>query len=373
METTANEKITIEVGTAKPYCVHIGPGILEKMGQLLPEKIRKVGKDGGKAVLISDENVHPIYGEAVKEKLKSLGFQVLEAIVPAGEDAKSGIQYLRLLSFMADNHVSRSDCIFALGGGVVGDLSGFLAATYQRGISFVQLPTTLLSAVDSSVGGKTAINLPEGKNLVGAFYQPEAVIMDVNTLDSLKPEIFADGCAEVIKYGMIWDRELFEDLEEHVLTDEKERSDKMTLSQFIGRCVEIKRQVVEQDELDRGLRNLLNFGHTVGHSIEKNSNFKISHGSAVAMGMAIVTKAAASAGICDEEIGQRLEIMLGKYGLPVSSPFTTKQLLEGMLSDKKIEGKEINLILPKRIGHCQIERMSVEAAQEILGGKQVAL
>ena len=204
---------TVHINTKQPYDVYIGPGLLDRMPQLLPEKTCKVGEKGGKAVLITDTNVEPLYAERVQMVLERSGFQVLKAVVPAGEEAKSGEWYLRLLSFMAAEHVSRSDVIFALGGGVVGDLSGFLAASYQRGIDFVQIPTTLLSAVDSSVGGKTAINLPEGKNLAGAFKQPVAVIMDTDTLQTLKTEVFADGCAEVIKYGMIWDTGLFRKLQ----------------------------------------------------------------------------------------------------------------------------------------------------------------
>ncbi len=360
---------TIHINTARPYDVHIGPGLLDRMGQLLPEKIMKVGEEGGKAVLITDVNVEPLYAARVCAVLESMGFQVLKAVVLAGEEAKSGDWYLKLLSFLAAEHVSRSDVIFALGGGVVGDLSGFLAATYQRGIPFVQLPTTLLSAVDSSVGGKTAINLPEGKNLAGAFYQPSAVIMDVDTLDTLDASVFADGCAEVIKYGMIWDEKLFRDLQQSVLTWPACRADKELLTDIIARCVDIKRQVVAEDELDRGIRNVLNFGHTIGHSIEKNSCFEISHGRAVAMGMAIVTEEAEKAGICDAGTTGELKALLGEYGLPAEAPFTAEQLLEGMLSDKKIEGKEINLILPQRIGRCTIQRMDVTGAQKLLAGK----
>jgi len=359
---------TIHINTSHPYDVHIGPGLLGRMDQILPETIRKAGAAGGKAVLITDTNVEPLYAARVSAVLGNMGFQIQKAVVPAGEEAKSGEWYLKLLSFLAAEHVSRSDVIFALGGGVVGDLSGFLAATWQRGIPFVQIPTTLLSAVDSSVGGKTAINLPEGKNLVGAFYQPSAVIMDVDTLDSLDTSVFADGCAEVIKYGMIWDEGLFRDLQQSVLTLPACRADKELLTSMISRCVDIKRQVVVSDELDRGLRNLLNFGHTIGHSIEKNSRFEISHGSAVAMGMVIVTEAAGKAGICDAAIGTELKILLGEYGLPTETPFTTEQLLAGMLSDKKIEGKEINLILPQRIGRCFIQRMDVTGAQALLAG-----
>lgn len=358
---------TIHIDTARPYDVHIGAGILEDLGQLLPEKLLRTAGDGGRAVLITDENVGPLYEERVAELLSGLGFDVLKARVPAGETAKSGQWYLRMLSFLAQNHVSRRDVLFALGGGVVGDLTGFLAASYQRGTSFVQLPTTLLSAVDSSVGGKTAINLPEGKNLVGAFYQPEAVIMDIKTLDTLEPSVFADGCAEVIKYGMIWDEKLFRLLEDQVLP--RRRQDEDLLTEVTCRCVDIKRQVVVQDELDKGHRNLLNFGHTIGHSIEKNSGFEISHGSAVAMGMAMVTEAAETAGICQAGTGAALRILLESYGLPARAPFTTEQLLEGMLSDKKIEGQKINLILPRKIGECFIEHMTVGEAQKLLAGR----
>ncbi|MDD6816411.1 MAG: 3-dehydroquinate synthase [Firmicutes bacterium] len=359
-------KKTIHVDTARPYDVHIGAGLLDQLAELLPEKIRAVAGRGGKAVLLTDEHVNPLYGDRTAQNLSALGFQVLRTVVPAGETAKSGDCYLRQLSFMAENHVSRQDVIFALGGGVVGDLSGFLAATYQRGIPFVQLPTTLLSAVDSSVGGKTAINLPEGKNLVGAFYQPAAVIMDTDTLDTLEPSVFADGCAEVIKYGMIWDAKLYRRLAEKVLP--ACRSDKALLAEIIAACVDIKRQVVVQDELDKGLRNLLNFGHTIGHSIEKNSGFEISHGSAVAMGMAMVTKAAEEDGTCEAGTADGLKKLLEAYGLPTEAPFTTEQLLAGMLSDKKIEGREINLILPRKIGDCFISHMDVAQAQKLLAG-----
>ena len=359
---------TVHINTKQPYDVYIGPGLLDRMPQLLPEKTCKVGEKGGKAVLITDTNVEPLYAERVQMVLERSGFQVLKAVVPAGEEAKSGEWYLRLLSFMAAEHVSRSDVIFALGGGVVGDLSGFLAASYQRGIDFVQIPTTLLSAVDSSVGGKTAINLPEGKNLAGAFKQPVAVIMDTDTLQTLKPEVFADGCAEVIKYGMIWDEILFRDLQTNVLPQCRDNAE--VLADIIARCVDIKRLVVVEDELDRGIRNILNFGHTIGHSIEKNSHFEISHGSAVAMGMAIVTEMAENAAICEKGTVSELKTLLEEYGLPTEAPFTTEQLLEGMLSDKKIEGSEINLILPQHIGKCFIGRMSVSKAQALLGGMQ---
>lgn len=348
---------TIHINTADSYDVHIGFGLLNRMGDVLPERILKVGAVRGKAVLITDRNVDALYGNRVSDALAELGFHVLKAVVPSGEDAKSGKEYLRLLSFIAAERVSRSDIIFALGGGVVGDLSGFLAATYQRGMDFVQLPTTLLAAVDSSVGGKTAINLPEGKNLAGAFKQPACVIMDTDTLETLEKAVLADGFAEVIKYGMIRDEELFCGLQ----TYEK--------AEIIARCVDLKRQVVVQDEEDRGIRNILNFGHTAGHSIEKLSGYEISHGQAVSMGMVIVTEAAEKAGICQAGTAAKLRELLAAYNLPAEAPFDMQLILDGMLSDKKIEGQTINLILPKKIGCCTIEKMAVAEAQKLLAGE----
>lgn len=350
-------KRSIHINTARPYDVHVGPGILAQMGQLLPEKILGVGAEGGKAVLITDANVETLYAAQVRTELEGLGFTVYQAVMPAGEESKSGIQYLNLLSWMSEEHVSRSDVIFALGGGVVGDMAGFLAATYQRGMEFVQLPTTLLAAVDSSVGGKTAINLPEGKNLVGAFKQPACVIMDTDTLETLPEDVFADGCAEVIKYGMIWDESLFHNLQT------------METGDIISRCVDIKRQVVVQDEEDRGIRNILNFGHTIGHSIEKNSHFEIRHGQAVAIGMMIVTEAAEKAGICQTGVTAQLRNLLTACNLPTEAPYSMELLLEGMRSDKKIQGQEINLILPQRIGQCIIRHMTLTDAQKLLAGE----
>ena len=351
----------IRVNTARPYDVTIGSGLLMELKQVLPERILNKKR---KAVIITDENVAPLYYQKTERALQECGFQVIKTIVPAGEEAKSGNQYLRILSFLAQNHVDRSDVIFALGGGVVGDLSGFLAATFLRGIDFVQLPTTLLAAVDSSVGGKTAINLPEGKNLAGAFYQPVAVIMDTDTLDTLNRDIFVDGCAEVIKYSMIWDRELFSALEANKLPDC--RQDKQLLERIIARCVDIKRQVVIQDEEDKGIRNLLNFGHTIGHSIEKNSGFSLSHGRAVAAGMVIASRFAESHQICPSGLSSQLAELLTAYGLPVKTAYSAKALCDGLLADKKIEGTKIHFILPREIGQCFIYDMEISELKYFL-------
>ncbi len=253
---------------------------------------------------------------------------------------------MELLNFLARNKLTRTDLIVALGGGVVGDLAGFAAASYLRGIRFIQVPTTLLAAVDSSVGGKTAIDLPAGKNLAGAFCQPSLVLCDTDTLNSLPPDIFRDGCAEVIKYGVLYDPALFAHLEEKGLAFDREA--------VITRCVEWKRDVVMEDEFDTGARMKLNLGHTIGHGVEARSHFGISHGKAVAIGMAIVSRASH----CSDN-GKILGI-LHKFGLPVSTQYTAEDLYTYTLSDKKRTGGTVNLILPRSIGRCDIVPTPVE-------------
>ncbi len=351
------EKIIVKA--SRTYQVSIGRGLFSQLCALTP-------CHPGIAVIVSDEVVAPWYMEMVSAALKAGGYHVKNFIVPQGERAKSFIWYEKLLSFLADAHITRSDVIFALGGGVVGDLSGFVASSYLRGIPYIQLPTTLLAAVDSSVGGKTAINLPEGKNLVGAFYQPYAVIMDTNSLQTLDADIFADGCAEIIKYGLLADESLFKLLSQHVLT--KNREDTALLETVIARCVAIKRDIVAQDERDTGIRNLLNLGHTFGHAIEKCSGFSIRHGHAVAAGMAMVTRVAVRHGICDNQVLEKLKSVLQEYGLPVSSEFSPDSLLSALRSDKKINGNVLRLILPQHIGSCRIEEIPLDKLDQYLIG-----
>ena len=263
---------TVKVSASKEYEVIIGSGLLLSAG----EKIRAVAPKAEKAAIVSDDNVAPIYLEKVEKSLQAQGFQVCSFVFPHGEGSKNGRTYLEILNFMAANHISRSDLAIALGGGVVGDITGFAAATYLRGIKYVQLPTSLLAMVDSSVGGKTAIDLDEGKNLAGAFCQPELVLCDLDTLQTLSPDFFTDGCAEVLKYGVLGDRVLFDHL--------KERGQDFDREYVISRCVEMKRDYVCEDEFDNGVRRKLNLGHTIGHAIEKCSDYTIPHGHAVAAG-----------------------------------------------------------------------------------------
>ena len=332
---------TITVSASKTYEVQIGSGLLSQLGNRL-YAVHKVCK----AAIISDSNVWPLHGKIAAESLTAAGFEVLHFVFSAGESSKNADTYLQILNFLAENKVTRSDVVIALGGGVVGDISGFAAATYLRGIAYVQIPTSLLAMVDSSVGGKTAIDLPVGKNLVGAFCQPILVLCDIDTLSTLPAEIFRDGCAEVIKYGVLYDAVLFDHLFETGMKFDREN--------VIARCVELKRNVVMEDEFDTGVRQKLNLGHTVGHGIEARSNFTITHGQAVAMGMHIVSKAGAALGFCDAQVPEAICAILNTFGLPFKTDFTAKELYACALSDKKRMGGKVNLIIPKNIGHCDI-------------------
>lgn len=344
---------TITVSASKEYQVLIGRGLLSQLGMHVAAL-----KKPGKAAIISDSNVWPLYGAAVETSLLSSGFETVHYCFPAGEASKNANTYLHIVDFLASHQLTRSDVIIALGGGVVGDVTGFAAATFLRGISYIQVPTTLLAMVDSSVGGKTAIDLPAGKNLVGAFYQPSLVLCDTDTLSSLPTEIFRDGCAEVIKYGVLYDTTLFAHLSLYGLDFDREM--------VIARCVELKRNVVMEDEFDTGARQKLNLGHTIGHGIEAQSNFTISHGKAVAIGMAIVAKAGCAFGICDADIYKQILSVLEKFSLPTAASFSAEQLYTSALSDKKRSGSFVNLIIPEAIGCCIIRPMPVSQLQSFI-------
>lgn len=347
----------IEVKASRRYRILVEEGILDHIGVHCAEVLH-----GKKVLLLTDETVGALYLDAAKLSLEASGFEVIPHTVSVGEGSKSTSTYLRVVSCLAQNRFTRSDAIVALGGGVVGDLGGFCAASYLRGVGFVQIPTTLLACVDSSVGGKTAVNLPEGKNLLGAFYQPWLVLCDPLVLRTLSPAIYADGMAEVIKYGMIRDRALFEALERGELTD----------TEIICRCVAIKRDVVEADEHDTDCRQLLNFGHTVGHAVEKCSEFAISHGSAVAIGMAILARAMTAMGNMSAAECDRLLKLLAARGLPTTCELAPRALYEAALADKKRAGDTLALIAVPVIGEGRIEHISVaELARYIEMGAAV--
>lgn len=346
------QKIT--VNASRVYDILIGRGLLTRMGSLIAAQVK-----GRSACLVSDSNVWPLHGAAAVKSLEEAGFSVCTFVFPAGEESKNAQTYLSLLSFLAQRQLTREDCLVALGGGVTGDLTGFAAATYLRGVPYVQVPTTLLAAVDSSVGGKTAIDLPEGKNLAGCFYQPSLVLCDIRTLKTLPQEVFLEGCAEVIKYGILYDRPLFDYLKQEGMGFDRE--------QVIRRCVELKRNVVARDEFDTGARMQLNLGHTVGHAIEAESGFTVSHGHAVAMGTAIVSRAAAKNGLLPQEAAQAIEEALDVFRLPTATAYPAEALTRHMLSDKKRTGDRVNLIVPRAIGRCEILPIPVEQLTDFVG------
>ena len=325
---------TVPVKASRNYEVRIGSGLIATLGENIPAKAKKV-------CIVSETNVWPLHGDAAVKSIEAAGFEVTAFVFPAGEESKCGATYLELVNFLAESRLTRTDCLVALGGGVVGDLTGFAAATFLRGIPFIQVPTTLLAAVDSSVGGKTAIDLPAGKNLCGAFYQPSLVLCDIDTLKTLPEDIFRDGCAEVIKYGVLYDPALFATLQEQGMDFDREA--------VITRCVELKRDVVAEDEFDTGARMKLNLGHTIGHGVEALSHFQLSHGKSVAIGMAIVARSA-----CDPATRDAILNILNRFGLPADTTSTAEELYTCALSDKKRAGGTVSLIIPKTIGDCAI-------------------
>ena len=329
------------------YAILIGCGILGQLGEEVKKRIQPC-----KAAIITDTTVEKLYAEQAEKSLQEAGFTTCRFAYPAGESSKHIGTLSDILEFLAEEEVTRQDIIIALGGGVCGDMAGFAAAIYQRGIRFVQVPTTFLAAVDSSVGAKTAVDLPAGKNLCGCFSQPSLVLCDYETLSTLPEETFAEGCAEVVKYGVLADEGFFSALEEKGVKGEEEA--------VITRCVSIKRDVVCADEFDNGERQKLNLGHTVGHAIEQNSNFSVSHGAAVAMGMAIIARAAAKRGLCSKEVPARIEALLEKLHLPTRTEFTAEALLSAAMRDKKIRGASIDLVVPRDMGKCELMKINVE-------------
>lgn len=336
---------TITVHASRIYDVRVGQGLLSGTG----ETLRALGA-GSRVALVSDDNVFPLYGERAEKSLTQAGFTVLRFVFPAGEKSKNLAVYGALLNAMCEAGLSRFDTVAALGGGVVGDLAGFAAATYQRGAGFIQLPTSLLAAVDSSVGGKTAVDLTAGKNQVGAFYQPMAVLCDTDVFATLPEEEVQNGAAEVVKTAMIADAALFETLEREPA--------RVISEETVARCVAVKRDHVEKDERDLGVRMMLNFGHTFGHAVEAVSGYTVPHGRAVAMGMAAVARAAHAMGYCDESVARRLTALLEKAGLPTALPYSAEDLARAAGTDKKSAGDQVRLIVPRAIGRCDI--LSVE-------------
>jgi 3-dehydroquinate synthase len=334
----------------RSYEIQIGAGMLTRLGR----ECARLGLHS-RCTIISDRNVAPRYGKAARTALQRAGFDANLVTVRAGETSKSLDTVRACYDQLAAQRVERKSFIVALGGGVVGDLAGFVAATYLRGIAFVQVPTTLLAQVDSSVGGKVGVNLKAGKNLVGAFYQPRLVLCDLDTLGTLPKREFRAGLAEVIKYGIIYDAGLFRRLERDL--DKLLRRDADTLSAVIARCCEIKAKVVQQDETEGGLRAILNFGHTIGHGLEAISHYgKYLHGEAISIGQVAAAELSARVlGLSREQVA-RITALFRRAGLPIEARLTPGQqrkLLGAMQLDKKVSGGEIKFVLARRIGKVE--------------------
>lgn len=335
---------TLRVDTSRPYDIKIGFGLLDRAGELCREALPRAQK----LAVVTDSNVRPLYLERVANSLKQAGFQVLSLTVPAGEGAKCAEQLVMLWEKLMEFGMTRTDAVAALGGGVVGDLAGFAAATLLRGVDYVQIPTTLLAQVDSSVGGKVAIDLHAGKNLAGAFWQPSLVLIDPDCLSTLSDRTFSDGMAEVIKYGCIRDRAFFDLLDrcggragvmEHI-------------EEVIYTCCDIKRKVVLADERDTGERMVLNFGHTIGHAFELAGNYETwTHGQGVAAGMNWAAQISVGLGVTPD-IVEPIQTILEKYDLPIDIPCPWDTLTNAVLRDKKNLGGKINLIVLESLGHA---------------------
>ncbi|MBR4474842.1 MAG: 3-dehydroquinate synthase [Oscillospiraceae bacterium] len=342
--------------TSGSYEVKVGSGLLPTLGS----EMKSLGLSG-RCVVVSGENVFPIYGQTVLKSLREAGFRTDSVAFPAGENTKSLERYGELMNFLTKKQLSRSDCLVALGGGVTGDLTGFAAATYQRGIRFVQVPTTLLAAVDSSVGGKTAINLPAAKNQVGAFYQPRLVLCDTDTLKTLPEREKRAGLAEVIKMAVLADPDLFDLLQR---LDPSIPPD--ALPEAIEACVRMKAEIVEEDERDLGKRRLLNLGHSFGHAVEQKSGYALLHGEAVAVGIAMACRAAAHLGMLDEGSLAAIIELLQRFGLPTETEYSAEDLFSILLLDKKIADGKMHLVLPKSIGWCEIVPVSRDELRHLL-------
>ena len=349
------QRINIDLGE-RSYDILLGSGLFDRVGEILSQVLQP-----SRIILVTHPSLFRLYGDKVLAGLKKQGWATDIIEVPEGETSKSlqqaDIIYDRLLDFNCD----RKSVLIALGGGVIGDLTGFVAATYQRGIPFVQVPTTLLSQVDSSVGGKTAVNHPKGKNMIGAFYQPRMVIADLDTLQTLPQNEFRAGLAEVIKYGVISDASLFDYLEKNA--DKILQLDHECLAYIIKTSCSIKAEVVEKDERESHYRMILNFGHTLGHTIEALTGYsQFIHGEAVAIGMVYAAKLSQQLGKCQSAVSSRLSKLVNKFGLPSQWPdLDSSAVIECLYHDKKTMNHKIKFILIKDIGHVEIVEDMPEA------------
>lgn len=354
----------IFVGTKPSYKVIIGSRALTQVGSLVARTAPEVQK----VLIVSDSNVAPLYLDLVKKSLEIAKIEVSEYIIEAGEQSKNIDSIAGMWGVMAEKQFTRTDALVALGGGVVTDMGGFAAATFLRGIKVFQVPTSLLAMVDASIGGKTGIDLKEGKNLAGAFWQPAMVIEDTDCLKTLPDDLFTEGLGEVLKHAFIMDTDLFE-----LLSDIAEqgkaasiREDDALMERIVSMNVSDKVGVITEDTLDNGLRQTLNYGHTVGHVIERNSNFSLAHGVCVAKGMGIIIDSCEAAETLPSEEAKKMRDLITAYGLPVTDDITPEEAVSGAMNDKKKRGDTISVILVNKIGHAEICKMTPDEFEEFI-------
>lgn len=346
---TVLKELTVALG-ARSYQIEIGTGLLEQCG----EKIAPLVK-GRQAAVVTDSNVGPLYSTMVQKSLEQQGFAVTVVTIPAGEGSKSWQQAEQILTVLLEHRFHRDACVIALGGGVVGDLAGFVASVYQRGIAFVQIPTSLLAQVDSSVGGKVAVNHALGKNMIGAFYQPQLVLVDLDTLQTLEQRHWQNGLAEVVKYGVIYDAEFFRYLQQH--TAAILQRDLQAAAEIIANCCRLKAEVVALDEREGGVRAKLNYGHTIGHGLELAGHYQgYLHGEAVAVGMVLAVRYAAQKGMCDAEVETEVAALLRQFMLPTKADaaLALTEVMDSMMLDKKVQDGKLVFILPEALGRVKI-------------------
>lgn len=345
--------------TSDSYQIHVGHHLLAQAGNLIHSCT-----SGSKILVVTHPNLNKLFGAELLASLESTGFSVTTAVVPTGEHAKSFELYQQLVGILAEHRFTREDIVVALGGGVIGDLAGFAAATYMRGCALIHVPTSLLAMIDSSIGGKTAIDLPFGKNLVGAFYNPRAVIVDLELLNSIPAPLLQDSCGELIKYGVLSGQDLFNKIS--LARNPMQVIDVSCRQEFIQACIEIKKSVVEADFKEAGSRKLLNLGHTLGHAIETLSNFELGHGSCVAAGTAMMAKACSKLGLCSIKDAKSIAELTQSYGLPTSTSFTVEELYNAALHDKKSHANSIDVALIHGIGDVRIERKSFAELKQLI-------
>ncbi|MBR2724280.1 MAG: 3-dehydroquinate synthase [Ruminococcus sp.] len=337
---------TVNVNASENYNVYIEQGIIDNCGEIVGGLVK-----GRRCVIISDSNVAPLYAQRVADSLKAAGFRAALFEIEAGESSKNPDNLVKAAELCVEYGLTRSDVLVALGGGVVTDLGGLCGALYQRGIAVVQIPTSLLAMVDSSVGGKTAVNLTSGKNMFGVFYQPRAVLCDSTLLRTLKEEEFANGMAEVIKYAALKGGRILE-----IIKGNMENN----LDELIEECVKIKRDYVCEDERDKGVRQFLNLGHTFGHAVERVSDFSVAHGSAVSIGMCIMAETCEKMTLCSKEDKDLLLSLCKKYNLPTYCLYSADDIYKAALSDKKRESDNINIVIFKGFGDCEIKKILLD-------------